>query len=99
MGASRLQRFRFIRLPAAMPFIFSGLKVGMVSAITGAVVVEYVASNAGLGYLTLWASSRFDMPLMFAAIIATAILGLLFNLILVSLEFLLMPWLKHRHDG
>jgi NitT/TauT family transport system permease protein len=99
MGASHLQRFRFIRLPAAMPFIFSGLKVGMVSAITGAVVVEYIASNAGLGYLTLWASSRFDMPLMFAAILATTILGLLFNLILVSLEFLLMPWLKHRHDS
>ena len=68
-------------------------------AITGAVVVEYIASNAGLGYLTLWASSRFDMPLMFAAILATTILGLLFNLILVSLEFLLMPWLKHRHDS
>ena len=42
-----LETFRYIRLPAAMPYIFSGLKIGMVSAITGVMVVEYIASNAG----------------------------------------------------
>ena len=95
MGATPLETFRHIRLPAAMPAIFSGLKIGMVSAITGVMVVEFVASNAGLGYLTLWASSHLDMPLMFAAIMTTAFLGLLFNVVLVSFELLLMPWLKH----
>ena len=50
---------------------------------------------AGWGYLTLWASSHLDMPLMFAAILTTAFLGLLFNMILVSFELILMPWLKH----
>jgi NitT/TauT family transport system permease protein len=96
MGATPLDTFRHIRLPAAMPAIFSGLEIGMVSAITGVMVVEFVASNAGLGYLTLWASSHLDMPLMFAAILTTAFLGLLFNMILVSFELILMPW--HRHD-
>ena len=91
-GASPLQTFRYFRWPAALPYIFSGLKIGMVSAVTGVVVVEYIASNRGLGYLTLWASSRFDMPVMFAAIFMTALLGLAFNLILASLEFVLMPW-------
>ncbi|MBL8580845.1 MAG: ABC transporter permease subunit, partial [Rhizobiaceae bacterium] len=91
-GASAMQTFRYVRWPAALPYIFSGLKIGMVSAVTGAVVVEYVASNQGLGYLTLYASSRFDMPVMFAAIFATALLGLAFNLALASLEFVLMPW-------
>lgn len=98
-GASRLQTLRYIRWPAALPYIFSGLKIGMVSAVTGAVVVEYIASNQGLGYLTLWASSRFDMPLMFAAIFATALLGLAFNLILGSLEFVLMPWTRRGTEG
>jgi NitT/TauT family transport system permease protein len=97
-GASRFDTFRLIRLPAAMPYIFSGLKIGMVSAITGAMVVEYVASNAGLGYLTLWASGHLDMPLMFAAVLTTAFLGLLFNVVLVSLEVLLMPWLRYVQD-
>jgi len=95
MGATPFDTFRRIRLPAAMPAIFSGLKIGMVSAITGVMVVEFVASNAGLGYLTLWASSHLDMPLMFAAILTTAFLGLLFNMILVAFELILMPWLKH----
>jgi NitT/TauT family transport system permease protein len=99
MGASPWQTFRHIRLPAAMPSIFSGLKIGMVSAITGAMVVEFVASNAGLGYLTMWASSHLDMELMFAAILTTALLGLLLNMILVSFEMLLMPWLRQLHHG
>ena len=91
-ATSAWQTFRYIRWPAALPYIFSGLKIGMVSAVTGVVVVEYIASNQGLGYLTLWASSRFDMPVMFAAIFMTALLGLAFNLILASLEFVVMPW-------
>lgn len=91
-GASAFQTFRYIRWPAALPYVFSGLKIGMVSAVTGAVVVEYIASNRGLGYLTLYASSRFDMPVMFAAIFMTALLGLVLNLLLASLEFVLMPW-------
>jgi NitT/TauT family transport system permease protein len=99
MGASSWQTFRRIRLPAAMPAIFSGLKIGMVSAITGAIVVEFVASNAGLGYLTMWASSHLDMELMFAAILTTGLLGLVLNMILVSCELLLMPWLRHLRHG
>ena len=62
-------------------------------------VVEYIASNAGLGYLTLWASAHLDMPLMFAAILTTAFLGLVLNLALVSVELLLMPWLRRDHDA
>jgi NitT/TauT family transport system permease protein len=99
MGASPWQTFRHIRLPAAMPAIFSGLKIGMVSAITGAMVVEFIASNAGLGYLTMWASSHLDMELMFAAILTTALLGLLLNMTLVSFELLLMPWMRHFRHG
>lgn len=98
MGASRYDTFRYIRLPAAMPHIFSGLKIGMLAAVTGSVVVEYVGSNAGLGYLTLWASSRADMPLMFAAIVATAFLGFFLNFLLVSSERLLMPWMRREGE-
>jgi NitT/TauT family transport system permease protein len=98
MGASPYDTFRHVRLPAAMPQIFSGLKIGMLSAVTGSVVVEYVGSNAGLGYLTLWASSRDNMPLMFCAIIATAFLGFFLNAILLSCERLLMPWMRREGE-
>lgn len=98
MGATQIQTFFRIRLPAAMPHIFSGLKIGMVSAVTGSMVVEYIGSNNGLGYLTLYALSHFDMPLMFAAILATALVGLVFNAALVSAERLLMPWVKNDRE-
>ena len=92
MGANRWQTFRYIRLPAAMPFIFSGLKVSIVFASTGAIVGEFVGANSGLGYLLLRGTSYLDTPLIFAALVALSIMGLLFSYIVQGSEQLLMPW-------
>jgi NitT/TauT family transport system permease protein len=75
MGANELQTFFKIRLPAALPNIFGGLKVGISLAVIGAVIGEYVAAERGLGYLQLQASSQFDTTLSFAALIIIALLG------------------------
>jgi len=96
MGATRWQTFRHLQLPAAMPYIFSGLKIGTVYAVTAAIVVEFVGSGEGLGFMIVQADGMMDMSLMFAAILATALLGLFFNLAVASLERLVMPWLKYR---
>lgn len=98
MGASSRQTFRAIRVPAAMPFIFSGLKIGMVSAVMASMVVEYIGSSEGLGYLTMYAFGRLDVSLMFAAILTTAVLGLVFTSVLVSTERVLMPWLRRAGE-
>ncbi|MGQ0664615.1 MAG: ABC transporter permease [Pseudomonadota bacterium] len=92
MGASRWQTFRYIRLPAALPFIFSGLKVSIVFAATGAIVGEFVGANAGLGYLLLRGTSYLDMSLIFAALVALSIMGLLFSYAVQACEHLIMPW-------
>lgn len=78
MGASERQVFFKIRLPAALPNIFGGLKVGLTLAVIGAVIGEYVAAERGLGYLQLQASSNFDTTLNFASVFAIAILGIVF---------------------
>ena len=57
MGASAWQTFRYVRLPAALTYIFAGLKVSAVFAATGAIVGEFVGANAGLGYLLLRGTS------------------------------------------
>lgn len=98
MGASSRQTFRAIRVPAAMPYIFSGLKIGMVSAVMASMVVEYIGSSEGLGNLTMYAFSRQDVPLMFAAILTTAVMGLVFTSLLSSTERLLMPWLRRAGE-
>jgi NitT/TauT family transport system permease protein len=92
MGASGWQTFRHVRVPAALAYIFSGLKVSVVFATTGAIVAEFVGANAGLGYLLLRGTSFMDMPLIFAVLVALSAVGILFSYIVQLLEGLLMPW-------
>ncbi len=96
MGASWWQTFVHLQFPAALPHIFSGLKIATVYAVTAVIVVEFVGSSEGLGYLIVQAVGTMDMSLMFAAILATSLLGLFFNLVVTSLEHVVMPWLKYR---
>jgi NitT/TauT family transport system permease protein len=97
MGASAVQTFRHIRLPAALPFIFSGLKVAVVLAVTGAIVAEFVGANAGLGYLLLRASSNLDTPLIFSVLIVLSLLGLVFAYAVELIERLVAPWERAGH--
>lgn len=92
MGASRWQTFLWVRLPSALPFIFSGLNVAVIMAVTGAVVAEFVGSNEGLGYLLLRGSASFDLPLMFAVLVCLGFMGLAGGYILRVSESLFMPW-------
>ena len=85
MGANGWQTFVKIRLPAALPNIFGGLKLAIGLAVIGAVIGEYVAAEKGLGYLQLQANSQFDTTLNFASVVMIALLGvLLFALLRVA---------------
>lgn len=99
MGASRWQTFRYIRLPAALPFIFSGLKVSIVFASTGAIVGEFVGANAGLGYLLLRGTSYLDTPLIFAVLVVLSVLGLASSYLVQASEQLIMPWQRHQKES
>ena len=77
MGASEWKTFFKIRLPAALPSIFGGLKVGISLAVIGAVIGEYVAADRGLGYLQLQASAQFDTTLSFTSLVAISVLGVI----------------------
>ncbi len=76
-GASRIQVFRMVRLPTALPFIFAGLDIGIVFAILGAVVGEFIGAKEGLGYLLLQTNYNFDMPGMFAVLVVLSVMGLI----------------------
>lgn len=93
MGASNWQIFAKIRLPVALPSIFGGLKVAITLAVIGAVIGEYIAAEEGLGYLQLLASSEFNSPLNFAALMLIAFMGVLLFLVIEFLEKILV-----RHE-
>jgi NitT/TauT family transport system permease protein len=76
-GANRSQIFRMVRLPSAMPFIFAGLDIGIVFAILGAVVGEFIGAQEGLGYLLLQTNYNFDIAGMFAVLVVLSVLGML----------------------
>jgi NitT/TauT family transport system permease protein len=66
-----------VRFPSSVPFIFSGMKVAVTLAVIGIVVGEFIASQAGLGYLILLASSRQQTDLALACITVLCVVGLL----------------------
>jgi NitT/TauT family transport system permease protein len=82
-GARRWQTMALLRLPAALPFFLSGLRISGGLALVGAVVAELVAGSggfaSGLAYRILEASFRLEMPRMFAALVLLAIAGIVLN--------------------
>jgi NitT/TauT family transport system permease protein len=86
MGSSERQTFFKVRLPAAMPSIFGGLKVAISLAVIGAIIGEYIAAERGLGYLQLQANQQFDTTLNFATVVSISLLGVLLYFAIALLE-------------
>jgi NitT/TauT family transport system permease protein len=82
---SQWQIFWKIRMPHALPYIFSGMKISITLAIIGVIVSEFVASQEGIGYVIKLAGGLLDTPLMMAAITVLSISGLaLYGLIALA---------------
>lgn len=93
--ASPAQIFLHIRVPHALPQIFSGLKIGITLAVVGAVVGEWVGADSGLGYLLVYANTLLDSTLLFASLFLLIALGVVSFIIVEVAERLLLPW----HQG
>jgi NitT/TauT family transport system permease protein len=85
--ADRNQLIRHVELPAALPAILGGMRVGATLAVVGAIVGEWAGADQGLGVLVnLARGSLFDTPLMFAALLTIALLGVALYLVVVAVE-------------
>jgi NitT/TauT family transport system permease protein len=94
LDASRLQAFRTVRLPAALPQIFVGLKVAMPLAVIGVVVGEMQYGESGLGTIIVQTSGQGDTATAFAAIVLLALVSIVLYYALVAVEWLLLPWVR-----
>lgn len=92
LRANRWQTFIMLEIPAAMPVLLGGLKIGVTLSVIGAVVGEFVGADRGLGYLISLSKGLFNTPLMFAALIALAAISLSLYLIVTGLERWLLAW-------
>jgi NitT/TauT family transport system permease protein len=91
VNASRWQVFTKVEFPNAGPYIFAGLKVGITLAVVGAIVGEWLGSNIGLGYRILSANSALRTDLLFAALLALSVVGILLYGLTVLAERFLIP--------
>lgn len=92
MSATTLQTFLKVRIPNSLPHFFSGLKLGGLVAMLGAIVGEFVGSDKGLGYLITVANHNSDVKLLFSDIIMLVILGRLIYAATVRIERHAISW-------
>lgn len=93
LRATRRQVLLTLEIPAALPSIFGGLRVGVTLAVVGAIVGEWAGAQRGLGVLiNLARGSLFDIPLMFATLVTIAGIGVALYLVVVLVERRLVRW-------
>ena len=92
LGASKRDMFFKVGLPRSMPYFFASLKIAITLALVGSVISETIASNSGIGYLMLNASSRFDVPLVFAGLVVVAMMGVAIYALFASVETRFTGW-------
>lgn len=100
MGASRAQTFWKLRLPAAFPVLFGGLKVASTLSVIGAVVAEFTGAKSGLGFLLTNQVGLLQTPEAFASVFYLTLLGLLLFLAVGAAERVIVPsHMLRRMDG
>ena len=91
-GATKAQTFVHVRLPYALPYLFSGLRIAATLSIIGVVIGEFITADRGLGHLILFASSKSSTALVLAAIVVLCAIGLAMYGAVVATE----RWVQRR---
>lgn len=91
-GASRRQMLLYVELPLAAPVLLSGVKLGLTLSITGAVVAEFVASDAGLGFMVNTAINTFEVSTRYVALITLGALSASMFALVTLTERIVQQW-------
>lgn len=97
--ATRLQTFRRIELPAALPGLFTGAKLAAVFSVIGAVFAEWAGASHGLGYLFTMAFANLQVPEAYSAAAVLAGFAILLYGLITVLERRLLPWADQTTPG
>jgi NitT/TauT family transport system permease protein len=92
LGATRLDMVMKVGIPRSLPYFFASLKIAITLSFVGTVIAEIVAGNNGIGNVMLIASSNFDVPLVFAALLVVGIMGIGMYAIFAVLENRFAGW-------
>ena len=96
LHATKWQKLRLIQLPNSLPYVFSGLKITSTTAVVGAIVGEFIASDKGLGSVIISSQTTLSTPAIFGSLILITIIGMGLFWGVEVLEKVLMPWEKQK---
>lgn len=91
-GLSRMETFRLVLLPAALPSVMAGLRLALSTSLAVLVVAEMLGAQTGIGYLMEYAQQTFMIPDTYAGVIILALLGWLFDTVFLIIEHRLLRW-------
>jgi NitT/TauT family transport system permease protein len=97
LRATRWQMLVHLEIPAALPVLLGGLRIGATLSVIGAVVGEYVGADRGLGFLITGGRGQYDTALVFVAIFALVAMALTLYGLVVHLENRLLAWNRVEH--
>ena len=92
LSASKTEIVRYVRWPSSLPYLFSAMRIASTSSVLGALVAEWIGTNKGLGYLIVLTTYDFRTALLYAAMVVTSAIALLFFFLVSILEWLLVRW-------
>jgi NitT/TauT family transport system permease protein len=92
LGASRGEIFRLLRVPTALPYLFSGARISLNLALIGAVIGEWTGADRGLGRVILVANANLDLATLFAAVLLLAAIGIAANALVGVAERRVLHW-------
>jgi NitT/TauT family transport system permease protein len=98
LQANRWKEFIKVRLPNALPYLFSSLKVASTLAVIGAVIGEFVGGDAGLGYLIIISNTEMRTSMAFVSIVSLSVIGLVLYGVIALAEKLCMPWENQAYN-
>ncbi|MBN2044995.1 MAG: ABC transporter permease [Anaerolineales bacterium] len=98
LKATRWQVFSQLEVPAAMPVLLGGLRIGATLSVIGAVVGEFVGSDRGLGFLINVGRGQYDVALVFVAVFSLVFMALMLYGLVVLLESRLLAWQQRPED-
>ena len=99
LGANRYQIMTKVGIPRSLPYFFGSLKIAITLAFVGSVISETVAANSGIGHMMLTAQSNFEVPLVFAGLVALAIEGIGMYAIMALIEKKFTFWAHRSQFG
>jgi len=93
-GASRWERFKLVKLPSSLPYVFAGVDIAVGLSVIGAIVAEFVGSQQGIGYLIMQYNFNMNAAGIFALLIVLSLIGIVLHVIVVVIQDKVVFWTK-----